>query len=75
MAGKADKAAALIRDGGQKAKAAATKVYVVAKDPETQAKAGKLLADGKKIYRAVTSPEAKDTYRKVVAVIDKMRKK
>ena len=75
MAGKADKAAALIRDGGQKAKAAATKVYVVAKDPATQAKAGKLLADGKKIYRAATSPEAKEAYRKVAAVINSVRKK
>lgn len=75
MAGKADKAAAFIKDGGQKAKAAATKVYVLAKEPETQAKARKLFADGKKIYRAATSPQAEETYRKVAAVIDKMRKK
>lgn len=50
-------------------------LYVLANDPEMQAKAGKLVADGKKIYRAATSPEAKETYRKVAAVIDKMRKK
>jgi len=39
-----------MKDGGQKAKAAAAKLYVLAKDPETQAKAGKLLDDGKKSY-------------------------
>lgn len=75
MAGKADKAAAAMKDVGQKAKAATTRLYALAKDPETQAKAGKLLDDGKKLYRAATSPEAKETYRKVAAVIDKMRKK
>ncbi|MFJ6028662.1 hypothetical protein ACIQCN_14475 [Pseudarthrobacter sp. NPDC092424] len=75
MAGKANKAAAAMKDVGQKAKAATTRLYVLAKDPEMQAKAEKLLVDGKRIYRAATSPEAKETYRKVAAVIDKMRKK
>ncbi|MDQ0826910.1 hypothetical protein QFZ60_003083 [Arthrobacter sp. B2I5] len=75
MAGKADKAAAAMKDVGLKAKTATTKLYVLAKDPEMQAKAGKLVADGKKLYRAATSPEAKETYRNVAAVIDNMRKK
>lgn len=75
MAGKADKAAAVMKDGGQKAKDAAAKLYAVAKDPEMQAKAGKLIEDGKKLYRAATSPEAKEAYRKAAEVINKMRKK
>lgn len=75
MARRADKAAAAMKDVGQKAKAAGAKLYVLANDPEMQAKAGRLVADGKRTYRAATSPEAKETYRKVVAVIDKMRKK
>lgn len=75
MAGKAAKAAAVMKDGGQKAKTAAAKLYALTKDPETQAKAEKLLEDGKKIYRAATSPEAKEAYRKAVEVINKMRKK
>lgn len=75
MAGKSDKAAAAMKDAGQKAKAATAKLYVLARDPEMKAKAEKLFADGKKIYRAATSPEAKENYRKVAAVIDKMRTK
>ena len=75
MAGKADKAAAVMKDGGQKAKIAAAKLYALAKDPGTQAKAGKLLEDGKKMYRAATSPEAKEAYRKAAEVINTMRKK
>jgi hypothetical protein len=75
MAGKAAKAAAVLKDGGQKAKTASAKLYALAKDPETQAKAEKLLEDGKKIYRAATSPEAKEAYRKAAEVINKMRKK
>ncbi len=73
MAGRADKAAALIKDRGHKAKAAASKLYVLAKDPEVQAKAGKLLEDGKKMYRAATSPEAKEAYRKAAEIIRKAR--
>jgi hypothetical protein len=75
MAAKADKAAAAMKDGGQKAKAAAAKLYALAKDPEAQAKAEKLFDDGKKLYRAATSPEAKEAYRKAAEVINKMRKK
>ena len=75
MAGRADQAAAAIRGGGQKAKAAAAKAYALATDPEIQAKAGKLLDDGKKLYRAATSPEAKEVYRQAAEVINKMRKK
>jgi hypothetical protein len=75
MAEKADKAAAAMKDVGQKAKAATTRLYVLAKDPEMQAKAGKLLEDGKKMYRAATSPEAKEAYRKAAEVINNMRKK
>lgn len=75
MAGRADRAAALIKDGGQKARAAASKVYGLAKDPEVQAKAGKLLEDGKKMYRVATSPEAKEAYRKAAEIIKRARKR
>lgn len=74
MPGKADKAAAAIKDGGQKTKAAAVRLYALAKDTETQAKAEKLLEDGKKLYRAATSPEAKEAYRKAAEFIKKARK-
>lgn len=75
MAGKADKAAALLKSGGDKAKAGGTKLYSLAKDPEMQAKAKKLLEDGKRMYRAATSPEAKQAYRHAAEIINKARKK
>jgi hypothetical protein len=75
VAGKKDRAAASIKNGGQKAKAAAVKLYAHAKDPEMQAKAVKLLEDGRRMYRAATSPEAKEAYRKAAEVITKVRKK
>jgi hypothetical protein len=75
MAGKPDKAVASMKDGGQKVKVAAAKLYALAKDPEMQAKAAKLLEDGKKMYRAATSPEAKQAYRQAAEVINKVRKK
>jgi hypothetical protein len=75
MAGKADKAAALFKSGGDKAKAAGTKLYSLAKDPEMQAKAAKRLEDGKRMYRAATSPEAKRAYRHAAQFINKARKK
>lgn len=75
MSGRADKAAGALKDGGQRAKAAATKLYALAQDPEVQAKAGKLLEDGKKLYRVATSPEAKVAYRKAADFIRKAQKK
>lgn len=75
MSGKADKAAGAVKDGGQRAKAAAAKLYALAQDPEVQAKVGKLLEDGKKMYRVATSPEAKEAYRKAAQFINKARKK
>lgn len=75
MAGKADKAAAAMKNGGQKAKAAAAKVYALATDPEVQAKTAKIVEDGRELYRAITSPEAKEAYRQAARVVDKMRKK
>jgi hypothetical protein len=75
MAAGADKAAAAMKDGGQKAKTAAARLYALAKDPETQAKLGKLVDDGRKLYRAATSPEVKEAYRKAAEVINKLRKK
>jgi hypothetical protein len=75
MAGKADKAAALFKSGADKAKAGGTKLYSFAKDPEMQAKAAKRLEDGKRMYRAATSPEAKQVYRQVAEFISKARKK
>ena len=59
MAGKADKAAALIRDGGQKAKAATVKLYILAKDPVMHAKAGELVADGNRVIRQKQAPKSK----------------
>jgi hypothetical protein len=75
MAGKADNAAALLKSGGDKAKAGGTKLYSLAKDPEMQAKAMKLLEDGKGMYRAATSPEAKQAYRHAAEIIRKARKR
>lgn len=75
MAGKADKAAALFKNGGDKAIAAGTKLYSLAKDPEVQAKATKLLKGGNRMYRAATSPEAKQAYRQAAEFINKTRKK
>jgi hypothetical protein len=75
MAGKADKAAAFLKSGGEKAKAGGAKLYSLAKDPEVQAKAKQLLEDGKKVYRAATSPEAKQAYRQAAQIMNKARKK
>lgn len=75
MAGKADKAAASMKGGGQKVKIAAAKLYALAKDPDVQAKGAKLLEDGKRMYRAATSPEAKQAYRQAAEIINKARKK
>lgn len=75
MAGKVNKAAALLIDTKHKAQAGGAKLYSFAKDPDTQAKAKKLLEDGKKMYRAATSPEAREAYRKTAEIIKKVRKK
>lgn len=75
MSGRAEKATDAMKDGGQRAKAAASKVYALAQDPEVQAKAGKLLEDGKKLYRVAISPEAKEAYRKAAEFMNKARKK
>ncbi|WP_454697860.1 hypothetical protein [Arthrobacter humicola] len=75
MAGKVNKAAALLIDTKDKAKAGGAKLYFLAKDPDTQAKAKKLFADGKRMYRAATSPEAKAAYRQAAEIIKKARKK
>ena len=75
MAGKGDKAAAFLKDGGAKAKATGAKIYSIAKDPSTQEKAKRLIDQGKKVYQAVTSPEAQRAYRRVAETIKKARKK
>lgn len=75
MSGKVDKAAAILKSGGAKAKANGAKLYSLAMDPEMQAKARKLVEDGKKVYRAATSPEAKQAYRQAAKIINKARKK
>lgn len=75
MSGKADKAAAILKNGGAKAKANGAKLYSLATDPNMQAKGRKLVEDGRKVYRAVTSPEAKLAYRQAAAIISKARKK
>jgi hypothetical protein len=75
MSRKVDKAAAILKNGGAKAKANGAKLYLLATDPEMQAKAKKLVDDGKKVYRAATSPEAKRAYRQAAEIIKKARKK
>ena len=40
-----------------------------------QAKARKLVDDGKKVYRAATSPEAKQAFRQAAEIINKARKR
>lgn len=75
MAGKADKAAALLKNGGDQAKAGGAKLYALAKDPEVQAKAAKLLQESKRMYLAATTPEAKQAYRQAAEFINKSRKK
>ena len=75
MPGKTDRAAALFKSGRDKAKAAGIKLYSLAKDPEMQAMAARRLADGKRVYRAATSPEAKQAYRHAAEFINKARKK
>jgi hypothetical protein len=74
MSGKVDKAAAILKNGGIKARANGAKLYSLATDPEMQAKAKKLVDDGKKVYRAATSPEAKRAYRQAAEIIKKARK-
>lgn len=75
MAGKADKAAALLKNGRAKAKAGGAKLRSLATDPEMQAKAKKLLEDGRRMYRAATSPEAKQAYRHAAEIIKKTRRR
>ncbi|WCI09627.1 hypothetical protein PJ267_09000 [Arthrobacter sp. OVS8] len=75
MAGNADKAATLLKNGGNKAKAGGAKLYALAKDPEVQAKAAKLLEDGKSMYRAAMSPEAQRAYRQAAEFINRTRRK
>lgn len=75
MAGNAGKAAAPLKNGGDKAKAGGAKLYALANDPEVQAKAAQLLEDGKRMYRAATSPEAKQAYRQAAEFVNKTRKK
>lgn len=65
----------MLKNGGAKAKASGVKLQSLATDPDVQAKARKLVEDGKKVYRAVTSPEAKRAYRQAAEVINKARKK
>lgn len=75
MAGNGVKAAALIRGGGAKAKLTAARFYAIAKDPVTQEKTRKLVDDGKKVYEALTSPEAKRLYRQAADLVKQARKK
>jgi hypothetical protein len=70
-----DKAAIILKNGGIKARASGAKLYSLATDPEMQAKAKKLVDDGKQVYRAATSPEAKRAYRQAAEIIKKARKK
>lgn len=75
MAGKGYKSADLLKNSGTMARTTAAKLYSLAKDPEIQAKAKKLAEDGKRMYQAATSPEAKRAYRQTTDLIKKARKK
>ncbi|WP_157366370.1 hypothetical protein [Arthrobacter sp. Soil763] len=75
MSGNAEKAAALLKNSGAKAKAAAGKLRDLATDPEVQAKVKKAADEGKKVYDAVTSPKAMEFYRQAAELIKKTRKK
>ena len=75
MSGNAEKAAAMLKNSGAKAKAAGSKLRALATDPEVQAKAKKAAIEGKKIYEVVTSPKAMEFYRQAAEVIKKTRKK
>ncbi|WP_395405935.1 hypothetical protein ACHMXB_22195 (plasmid) [Arthrobacter sp. UC242_113] len=75
MAGKQDKAIGLLKNSGTKAKAGGAKLYSLAKDPVVQAKAKKLAEEGQRLYRAATSPEAKQAYRQAAEILKKARKK
>ena len=75
MSRRGENAAAFLKVGGAKARATGAKLYSIAKDPSTQAKAKRLFDDGKRVYQAVTSPEAQRAYRQAAEAIKKVRKK
>ncbi|EMY33908.1 hypothetical protein D477_012545 [Arthrobacter crystallopoietes BAB-32] len=75
MAGTEHRAAAFMRDGGAKAKDAGARIFAIAKDPATQEKAKKLVDDGRKVYQALTSPEAKRLYRQAAERIRRVQKR
>jgi hypothetical protein len=75
MSGNVDKAAAMLKTGGAKAKATGSKLRALATDPEVQTMAKKAVAEGKKVYKAATTPEAMQFYRQAAEFIKKTRKK
>lgn len=75
MSGNAENTAAMLKNDGAKAKAGGAKMQAIATDPDVQAKVRKIVDEGNKIYRAVTSPEARRAYRHAAKVINKARKK
>ena len=75
MSGKLDQAAALLKNGGAKAKANGAKLHSLATDPEMQTKLRKIAGEGMRVYRAVTSPEARQAYRQAAQILDKARRK
>ena len=74
MPSKGEKALGLVRNGGAKLKSGSEKLYSLAKDPAVQAKVQNMIADGQKIYRAATSPEAKQAYKQAAEFVRKTRK-
>lgn len=75
MSGIGNKAAAVLKNGGAKAKANGDKLYALAKDPVVQARVKGLAEEGKKIYAVVTSTEAKQACRQAADFVRKTRKK
>ena len=75
VAGVSDRAAALLKSGGAKAKSNGDKLYALAKDPEVHAKIRGLAEDGKKVYDFATSPQAKRAYKQALEIIKKARQK
>lgn len=75
MSGNANKAAAMLKNSGAKAKANGARLQSLATDPEMHAKVRKVVDEGRNLYRAATSPEAKEAYRHAAEIINKLRKK
>lgn len=74
MTNRGDKALRMIKNGGANLRSGGEILYSLAKDPAVQAKVRNMVADGQKLYRAASSPEARQAYRQAAEFIRKTRK-